>query len=63
MKDNHIYLDFTVGEYDSNVHFSIYKDKATNNVVLFSNTDCEDITLSVKQAKELANAILTCAKQ
>lgn len=63
MKNDRIDFDFAVGEYNSNVHFTVYKDKITNRVVLFSDTDCEDIPLSVKQAKELANAILACAKQ
>ena len=63
MEDNRIRLDFIVGEYNNSIHFCIYKDKAINKIVLFSDTDCEEIPLSVKQAKELANAILTCAKQ
>ena len=41
-------------EYGSPVNFSIHKEKETNRVVFFVDVECQEVHLTVKQAKELA---------
>ena len=50
-------------EYGSSVNFSIHKEKETNRVVFFVNVECQEVHLTVKQAKELAKMLLDAAKE
>ena len=62
MKSNYKYLEAS-DEYDSPVNFSIHKEKETNRVVFFVNVECQEVRLTVKQAKELAKMLLDAAKE
>ena len=62
MKSNHKYLEAS-DEYGGSVEFSIYKEKETNRVVFFVDVECQEVHLTVKQAKELAKMLLDAAKE
>ena len=44
-------------EWGSPVEFSIHKEKETNRVVFFVDVECQDVHLTVKQAKEMITLI------
>lgn len=52
-----------VGEMNRVVIAIIHKDKETNRVVFFVDVECQEVHLTVKQAKELAKMLLDAAKE
>lgn len=50
-------------EYGSPVEFSVHKEKNTNRVVFFVDVECQEVHLTVKQAKELAKILLDTARE
>lgn len=62
MKSNYKCLQAS-DEYGGSVEFTIHKEKETNRVVFFVDIECQEVHLTVKQAKELAKMLLDAAKE
>lgn len=62
MKSNYKYLEAS-DEWGSSAEFSVHKEKETNRVVFFVDVECQEVHLTVKQAKELAKMLLDVAKE